>query len=115
MQIDGVVVTYFSDWDGLPVKNHLPAELKERMKTENQWLEAGYLLKAGATKYEMHPSVLSKRLCTYYLDLDVEMVTGANAPRSCLTCQLREGRYCVVAGDFVGAKNCCSEWEPINP
>lgn len=112
MKIDGIEVVYLSDWDGLPVKNHLPEELRERMKTENQWLEAGFLLKCGATKYEMHPSVLSKRLCTYYLDSDVKKLDAASAPRNCMTCSIRNGRYCIVAGDYVSAKNCCSEWDP---
>lgn len=110
MQIDGVTVTYLSEWDGLPVKNHLPAELQSRLKTKSQWLEAGCVLKDGARKYELHPSAMAKRLCTYYLDVDVEPVMPGSAPQSCLTCQLRSGRYCVVAGDFVGANQRCSEW-----
>lgn len=112
MQIDGVTVTYLSEWDGLPVKNHLPAELQDRLKTENQWLEAGYVLKAGARKYELHPSALAKRLCAYYLDVDVEPVAPASDPQSCMTCQRRAGRHCVVAGGFVGANQRCSEWTP---
>lgn len=112
MQIDGISVTRFSDFDGLPIKNHLPESLRERMKTENQWLESGYFLKPGATKYEMHPSVLSKRLCSYYLDTDVEKPDPANVPKNCMTCRIRDGRYCCVAGDYISAKHCCSEWDP---
>ena len=41
MRIEGFDVTYLSSYDGLPVKNHLPVELRERFKTENQWLGAG--------------------------------------------------------------------------
>lgn len=114
MQIDGVITTYLSEWDGLPVKNHLPAELQDRLKTENQWLEAGCVLKEGAKKYELHPSALAKRLCAYYLDVDVEPMASASDPQSCLTCKLCSGRYCVVAGDFVGANQRCSEWTPRN-
>ena len=44
MRIEGFDVTYLSSYDGLPVKNHLPVELRERFKTENQWLESGYVL-----------------------------------------------------------------------
>lgn len=36
MRIEGFDVTYLSSYDGLPVKNHLPVELRERFKTENQ-------------------------------------------------------------------------------
>ena len=64
MRIEGFDVTYLSSYDGLPVKNHLPVELRERFKTENQWLESGYL--------EMHPTAVSRTLCTYYLDTQVE-------------------------------------------
>lgn len=112
MKIDGVEIYRFSDWDGLPIKNHLPAELKERLKTQNQWLEDGYVLKKGAKKYEMHPSVMAKRTSIYYLDSDVEEARGSNAPKNCLTCTIRRGRFCMIAGDYVGAKNCCSEWTP---
>lgn len=48
MRIEGFDVTYLSSYDGLPVKNHLPVELRERFKTENQWLESGYVLVVGA-------------------------------------------------------------------
>lgn len=114
MQIDGITVTYLSDWDGLPVKNHLPVELRDRMKTANQWLELGYLPKEKATKYELHPSALSKRIFVYYLDTDVEKMTDATTPKSCMTCSIRTGRYCPVAGDYVGVNGRCSEWDPID-
>lgn len=110
MQIDGVNVTSLSNWDGKPIKNKLPAELKTRMKTENQWLEAGYLVKAGATGYEMHSNAMGKQLFTYYIDSEVEEITDSNAPKNCMTCGIRTGRFCVFAGDYVSAKTCCSEW-----
>ena len=72
MRIEGFDVTYLSSYDGLPVKNHLPVELRERFKTENQWLESGYVLVAGAVGLEMHPTAVSRTLCTYYLDTQVE-------------------------------------------
>ena len=68
MRIEGFDVTYLSSYDGLPVKNHLPVELRERFKTENQWLESGYVLVVGAVGLEMHPTAVSRTLCTYYLD-----------------------------------------------
>lgn len=63
MKIEGFEVTYLSSYDGLPVKNHLPVELRERFKTENQWLESGYVLVAGAVGLEMHPTAVSRTLC----------------------------------------------------
>ena len=47
MRIEGFDVTYLSSYDGLPVKNHLPVELRERFKTENQWLESGGARRLG--------------------------------------------------------------------
>ena len=110
MKIDGIEVIRFAESDGLPIKNHLPSELKERMKTQNQWLEDGCVLKENAVPYEMHPSCLSKKTCVYYLDTDVEKITAENTPKCCRTCEISKGRFCVVAGDFVSATHCCSEW-----
>lgn len=72
MKIDNMIVCCASEWDGLPIKNKLPEELKARLKTEEQWFDNGYVLKENAAPYEMHPSVLAKRTCVYYLDTDVE-------------------------------------------
>lgn len=113
MMIDGMRITIRSEWDGKPYKNHLPCGLKERMKTENQWLEAGFLLKSGATGYEMHPHAMTKKLFTYYIDTDVVEFSEKTASRNCLTCKIRTGRFCVFAGDYVSANNCCSEWSFI--
>lgn len=110
MQIDGVDVTFLSGWDGKPIKNKLPGGLKDRLKTENQWLESGFLLRDGAIGYEMHSNAISKKLFTYYMDYDVEEITENNVPRNCLTCKIRTGRFCVIAGDYVGANTGCSEW-----
>ena len=66
------VFIHEDSYDGLPVKNHLPVELRERFKTENQWLESGYVLVVGAVGLEMHPTAVSRTLCTYYLDTQVE-------------------------------------------
>ena len=110
MKIDGIEVIYFSDWDGLPVKNHLPEELRARMKTENQWLEEGFVPRPNAPKFEMHPSSLAKKTCVYYLNTDVQKANLVSTPKNCMTCNIRTGRYCVVAGGYVGARNCCSEW-----
>lgn len=108
--IDGVGIKDLSEWDRKPVKNKLPMELKERMKTEKQWLEMGYLIKKNAKGYEMHPNMMSKKLFLYYLDSQVEKMTNLNAQKNCGTCSYRENRYCFIAGDFVGVSNCCSEW-----
>lgn len=113
MQIDGITVVRFSDWDGLPIKNHLPVELQERMKTANQWMMDGYILKPGATPYEMHPSVLAKKTCVYYLDSDAERVDQENDPKNCSTCSYRKNRWCDIAGDYVKATGRCSEWAAL--
>lgn len=110
MKIDGIEITYFSDWDGLPVKNHLPAELRERLKTKNQWLEVGFVVKENAVKYEMHPSSLAKKLFIYYLDSDTERLSAEVPPKNCMTCGRRNGRFCNVAGGFISSQDCCSEW-----
>mgnify|MGYP003291098709 CR=1 FL=1 len=72
MKIDNVIIVCSSEWDGLPIKSKLPEELKTRLKTENQWLEEGFVIKPDATFYEMHPSALSKKTVFYFLDKDVE-------------------------------------------
>lgn len=111
LEIENITITYLSEWDGLPVKNHLPIELKERFLTSNQWLEKGYVLKANAVGYDMHPSAPAKRTFCYFIDTEVEKITDSNMNKCCLTCKYRENNsYCFVAGDFVGRINCCSEW-----
>lgn len=112
MVIDGVEVKRFAECDGLPIKNHLPIEIRERMQTEIQWLEGGYVIKPDATRYEMHASCMSKKTFTYYLDKDVEQITPENAPEYCSTCSIRRGKFCDFAGDYVSAKGHCSEWMP---
>lgn len=112
MNIEGFEVTYLSSYDGLPVKNHLPAEIKDRFKTENQWLENGYQLVAGVVGIEMHPSAMSKRLYTYYIDSQVLHYSEFDKDSQiCATCRMRENRYCPFAGEYVSMKHSCSEWD----
>ena len=85
------------------------------MKTEKQWLLEGLIPKAGAEGHEMHAAVMYKQVCRYYLDTEVEPINPENAPKNCMGCAIREGKRCVVAGDYVSSKNCCSEWIPITP
>lgn len=113
MKIDGITITNVSETDGLPFKNKLPAEIRDRLKTENQWLEAGFVLKPDAAGYEMHPAVTYSKPRMYYLDTDVVKVSGETAPDNCMGCMNRAGRFCPVAGDYVSSKNRCSEWAPI--
>lgn len=111
MTIDGFEITRFSEYDELPIKNHLPPELRDRMKTERQWLDAGFLLKPEATKYEMHPAVLSKRTFIYYLDSDVEEMTMDNAPdHKCITCSYRPKKFCLLQEAYVSPLGSCHEW-----
>lgn len=58
--------------DGLPIKNHLPAELGASFRTLNQWLNRGFAPKAGATEYKMHPSIMARRTYVYFHESDVE-------------------------------------------
>lgn len=112
MKIEGFEITYLSSYDGLPVKNHLPAELKDRFKTENQWLESGYNLVVGAVGREMYPNAINKKLCVYYLDSQVLHYSEFDKDsRICATCRIREDRYCPVAGEYVSMKHSCSEWD----
>jgi len=112
MKIKGIKVERFSDYDGLPIKNKLPGELKEKLKTRKQWLEEGYLVKPEAKGYEMHARVPAKITFVYYLDDAVEKITEENMPQNCSTCKLRRRRYCIVMADFVSAEGRCSEWDP---
>ena len=109
-QEDIVSTVALSKWDGKPIKNRLPAEVMARMKTEAQWLEAGFRLKPNAVGYEMHASVMGKKLFTYYVDTDVEPIVESNVPQNCMTCKMQARRYCIIAGDYVSEKNSCSEW-----
>lgn len=112
MKIEGFEITYLSSYDGLPVKNHLPAELKERFRTENQWLEDGYVLMSGVEGMEMHPNAMSRQLYTYYLDSQVmKREEYDRESEICATCKWREDRYCPFAGGYVSMKHSCSEWE----
>jgi len=70
--LKGYEIEYLSEWDGLPVKNHLPEELKESFFTRIQWWEKGYEVKESAEGTFMHPSALAKRLCEYFFRDEVE-------------------------------------------
>lgn len=112
MKIKGIKVERFSEYDGLPIKNKLPEELRERLKTRKQWMEEGYRVKEDAEGYEMHASVPAKKSFMYFLDDDVTKMTPDNMPENCSTCSLRSKGYCIVMADFVGAEGRCSEWNP---
>ena len=62
-----------SEYDNKPVKSRLTSELKEKFLTEKQWLEKGFKPKENAFVYEMHPSSLNKKLCSYFYIDDVEL------------------------------------------
>lgn len=57
--------------DLYPVKNHLPAELGVMFKTARQWEDLGFGISDDAVEYEMHPSMMSSKTCTYYHEDDV--------------------------------------------
>lgn len=106
--IDGIEVTRLSDWDNQPIKNKLPAELKERMFTENQWLERKRKVKEGATGYDMHPNAMHKKLCTYYLREDTEPIPDDE--ECCATCTIRINRYCPIKEEHMSMTTKCENW-----
>lgn len=57
--------------DLFPVKNHLPPELGVLFKTERQWEDAGFFVPEDSLGYEMHPTMLSCKTCTYYHEDEV--------------------------------------------
>ncbi len=110
MNIDGYEVKKSELSDiGIPVKNHLPEELKERLKTEKQWLDEGKSIKEGAECFEMHSSMRSFKTYKYFLENDVESVNEEK--ELCINCSLRNKRkFCLVMGDRVSSDGHCSEW-----
>lgn len=65
MLVKGVDVVC-SDYDGLPIKNRLPDELRNAFKTRKQWLELGRVPSGTATAVPMHPNSMNKKLIDYY-------------------------------------------------
>lgn len=82
----------------------------EDYRTRRQWEEIGYIVKEGEKGHEMHASMMSNKTFVYYLPEEVEPMTGKE--ECCATCDIREGRFCVVAGDYVSSSHHCSEWSP---
>ena len=110
-QNDLSMLDCLSEYDNKIVKNHLPEEIKNRFLTKKQWLEKGFIPKENAKAIEMHPSWMSKILCEYYLDSDVESV-----PKSlecCSTCMYYKNRFCKVNLYHVSADSRCSEYDNI--
>lgn len=105
--IDGIEITCFSEYDCKPIKNKLPAALKNRLFTANQWLERRCRVNDGVVGYDMHPNAMNKKLCTYYLDTQVEELTDEVC---CATCSIRKGSFCVVSGGHISMTHLCSEW-----
>lgn len=100
-----------STYDGKPIKNWLPDEIKEKFWTENQWLDKGMVLKKNAEAIEMHSHVNGMKLYKYYFETEVEPLT--DEIEKCANCVYRyaeEGR-CPVMGEFVSPKGHCSEWQ----
>lgn len=112
MKIDGIEITYLSDYDGKPIKNHLPEELIGRFLTRNQWLEQGYIPKESEQGYEMHANAMGKKLFVYYLDSQVEKIKSDE--EICANCTLQTNRFCIVMGDYVKMDGRCSEWNGLN-
>ena len=109
MKVGDLEITCLSHYDGLPIKNKLPEELKERLKTENQWLEMQLKVKQNECGYEMHPNANFKKTCIYYLDSQVTKLAGDE--KCCATCAIRILRFCPVAGVHISMSHYCSEWD----
>lgn len=109
-------VQYKSDYDGLPVKNKLLKELKDRLLTEKQWLELGKQLIKNAEYVEMHPNAMNKKLCKYYSDSQV--IELQKEEKMCVTCIKRkmvEKRcFCTLFSSFVNGYGRCEDWSPIS-
>lgn len=58
--------------DGIPIKNHLPADMGANFRTLNQWLNRGFAPILGAIEYEMHSSAMDRRTYTYFHESEVE-------------------------------------------
>lgn len=110
-QNDLSMLDCLSEYDGKIVKNHLPEEVKNRFLTKNQWLEKGFVPKENAVAIAMHPSWMSKILCEYYLDSDVEPVS--DSLECCGTCKIYKNRFCIISGEHVSVNNRCSEYDKI--
>lgn len=80
----------------------------EDYRTEKQWLDAGFVPKKESTGCEMHASMMSSKTYIYYLPEDVEPIKKKT--KCCRTCSIREGKFCIVAGDYISLTHCCSEW-----
>lgn len=96
-----------SEYDNKPVKSRLNSELKEKFLTEKQWLEKGFKPKENAFVYEMHPSSLNKKLCSYFFIDDVELCFQ----ECCAFCFYYKNRYCSLMAYYVSVAHRCSEFE----
>ena len=83
----------------------------EDYRTQRQWADVGYKPKSDEKGHEMHASMLSTKTYTYYLPDEVEPMTGEE--KCCATCRIREGSFCVVAGEHISLSSRCSEWDPV--
>ena len=68
--------------DGIPIKNHLPADMGASFRTLNQWLNRGFAPIPGAIEYEMHPSAMARRTYTYFHESEVEDDCGCTPNES---------------------------------
>jgi hypothetical protein len=85
----------------------------EDYRTRLQWEDAGYRVKDGIQGHEMHASMMSSKTYIYFLPDEVEpMESGANVEPCCANCSIREGRYCIVMGDYLkDLSKRCGEWD----
>lgn len=86
----------------------------EDYRTENQWIEDGFQIKEGVAGHRMYATRIAARnqgkTFVYYLPEEVEPLKNEKVQECCGSCSVREGRYCMVAGDYVRMNGHCSEW-----
>lgn len=76
-----------------------------------QSMELGYKPDELAAPTRMRPSK-GRKPCSYYKKSDVIPIYDTEL-RNCVTCSIRGNScFCPLAGDKIGNRKICSEWEP---
>lgn len=86
----------------------------EDYRTRRQWEDAGYQVKDGIQGHEMHARMGDRKTFVYFLPDEVEpakLNEGGEVEPCCANCELREGRFCPIMGDYLKSLDKrCGEW-----
>ena len=94
-------------------KYRLPSELKERYKTEGEWIMEGKIVKATAEGRVMLETSSSKNPVKFYLDTEVQPIYSNT--QVCASCIIRKtNNFCPYKSCFVRFSNTCSHWTGKN-